>query len=123
MASNLLSPEERSGVTVVRVNEKKLYQQAAQAFRTEMLGLLETPRLKLLLDLSQAAVMNSSALGVVILAYDRVNRDGGRFAVCGLSPILRELFERMHLNELFTVVGTAEEGIRLLSGDKKIPAR
>jgi anti-anti-sigma factor len=123
MASNLLSLEERSGVTVVRVNEKKLYQQAPHAFRAEMLGLLDQTRPLLLLDLSDVAVMNSSALGVVILTYDRVNKEGGKFALCGLSPILEELFVRMHLNELFQVVKTAEEGISFLTGAKNIPAK
>ena len=123
MASNLLSVEKRSGVTVVRVNETKLYQQAAHAFRAEMLGLLDQEHPLLLLDLSDVAVMNSSALGVVILTYDRVNKEGGNFALCGLSPILEELFVRMHLNELFPVVKTADEGISLLAGAKNIPAK
>jgi len=69
------------------------------------------------------AVMNSSALGVVILTYDRVNKEGGKFALGGLSPILEELFVRMHLNELFPVVKTADEGISLLAGAKNIPAK
>jgi anti-sigma B factor antagonist len=123
MASNLLSLEKRSGVAVVRVNEKKLYQQAANAFRAEMLGLLDQAHRLLLLDLSDVTVMNSSALGVVILTYDRMNKESGKFALCGLSPILEELFIRMHLNELFPVVKTAEEGVSLLTGAKNIPAK
>jgi anti-sigma B factor antagonist len=123
MASNLLTLETRKGVTVVRVNEKKLFQRAAHTFRTEMLGLLDQGLSLLLLDLTNVAVMNSSALGVVILSYDRMNKEDGKFALCGLSPILEEVFVRMHLNELFPVVKTEDEGISLLAGAKNIPAK
>jgi anti-sigma B factor antagonist len=126
MASPLLTLDTRNGVTVVRVNEKKLFQRAAQAFRSDMLGLLEQGHRLLLLDLSLVAVMNSSALGVVILSYDRMNREDGKFVLCGLSPILEEVFVRMHLNELFPVVRTEDEGISLLTGAagaKNIPAK
>ncbi len=123
MASTLLTLETRKGVTIVRVNEKKLFQRAAQAFRSEMLGLLDQGHSRLLLDLTDVAVMNSSALGVVILSYDRMNKEDGKFALCGLSPILEEVFVRMHLNELFPVVKTEDEGVSLLTGAKNIPAK
>jgi len=123
MASTLLTLETRKGVTLIRVNEKKLFQRAAQTFRSEMLGLLDQGFKLLVLDLTNVAVMNSSALGVVILSYDRMCKEDGKFALCGLSPILEEVFVRMHLNELFPVVKTAEEGISLLTGAKNIPAK
>jgi anti-anti-sigma factor len=123
MSDPLISIIDRGGVTVVTVNSRKLYQQAVPVFRKEMLGLIEQGRRSMLVDLSGVDVMNSSALGVIILAYDRVTKEGGHFAVAGLGAILKELFERMHLGELFPLAGDVEEGIAVLSGQKNIPAQ
>ena len=123
MSDPLISIVDRGGVTVVTVHSRKLYQQAVPVFRTEMLGLIEQGHRSVLVDLSGVDVMNSSALGVIILTYDRVTKDGGRFAVAGLGSILKELFERMHLGELFPLAGDVEEGIAVLSGQKNIPAQ
>jgi anti-anti-sigma factor len=123
MENKMITTEERNGVAVARVHENKLYHQAVQAFRSELLGLIDRgPRL-IVVDLSEVAVMNSSALGVIILTYDRLQKEGGALALCGLCPILEELFLRMHLNELFPVVRTADEGVSILTGPKNIPAK
>ena len=123
MDTKMITTEERNGVVVARVHENKLYHQAVQAFRSELLGLIDQGARPMVVDLSEVAVMNSSALGVIILAYDRLQKEGGALALCGLCPILEELFLRMHLNELFPVVKTADEGAAVLSGQKNIPAK
>ncbi len=123
MPESMLDIADRGEVTVASVRCRKLYQQAVPAFRAEMLGLVEQGRRSVLVDLSGVDVMNSSALGVVILTYDRVTKAGGRFAVAGLGAILKELFERMHLGDLFPMAGSVEEGVAVLSGQKNIPAQ
>lgn len=123
MPESMLSVADRGGVTVATVKCRKLYQQAVPAFRAEMLGLVEQGCRSMLVDLSGVDVMNSSALGVVILTYDRVTKEGGRFAVAGLGAILKELFERMHLGELFPLAGDVEEGVAALNGQENIPAQ
>jgi len=123
MQESMLSIADRGGVTVATVRCRKLYQQAVPAFRAEMLGLVEQGCRCVLIDLNGVDVMNSSALGVVILTYDRVTKEGGRFAVAGLGAILKELFERMHLGDLFPMAGSVEEGVAVLSGQKNIPAQ
>jgi anti-sigma B factor antagonist len=123
MPDPLISTVTRNGVTVVHVHARKLYQQTVPAFRAELLSLVDQGHRAVLVDLSGVDVMNSSALGVIILTYDRVNKEGGKFAVAGLGTILKDLFERMHLGELFPIVKGEEEGTALLSGDIKIPAQ
>jgi len=123
MATPLTSTELRNGITVVRVHEKKLYQNAVPRFREEVLGLVDRGRRLILIDLTGVEVMNSSALGVIILVHDRLSKEGGRLALCGLSPILNELFQRMHLGQLFPMLKGEEEGLALLSGQKNIPAK
>jgi anti-anti-sigma factor len=123
MESKMITAEEQNSVTVVRVHKNKLYQQAVQTFRSELLALLDQGRLLLVVDLTEVVVMNSSALGVIILTYDRLQKEGGALVLCGLCPILEELFLRMHLNELFPVVKTADEGVSILTGQKNIPAK
>jgi anti-anti-sigma factor len=98
------------------VHERKLYQSVVDAFRREVLAQIAAGRKRLVVDLSSVDVMNSSALGVIILAHDRLSKEGGRLALAGPNPMLRELFMRMHLNDLFPLTGSVEEGIREVSG-------
>jgi anti-anti-sigma factor len=123
MSDPLISTVTKNGVTVVHVHARKLYQQTVPVFRSEMLALIDRGHRAVLVDLSGVDVMNSSALGVIILTYDRLSKEGGRFAVAGLGTILKDLFERMHLGDLFPMVKGEEEGTALLAGDKNIPAQ
>jgi anti-sigma B factor antagonist len=121
--TTVIQVTECGGAAVVRVLEKKLYQQAVPSFREEMLALSGERRCGVVLDLSGVAVMNSSALGVVILTHDRLQKQGGMLALCGLTPVLEEVFRRMHLYDLFPIVATVEEALEALRKAKKIPGQ
>jgi len=122
MDNAILQIQNITGICVVRINSKKLYQHESARFRGEMIALLETGCQHLVLDLSEVRVMNSSAIGVVLLSADQVKKRGGELAVGGLNPLLKELFERMYLNTLFAIVETADQAVSLIQGHKKIPA-
>ncbi len=122
MDGAILQTERTGGVAVVRVLAKKLYQTELDRFRNELLALVEGGENRLVLDLTSVGVMNSAAIGVVLLVSDRARKSGGKFAVAGLSRLLQELFERMYLNTLFPVTRTADEAVALFKGNKKIPA-
>jgi len=114
--------EKKGDVTVVRLLESRLYQQAVGPFRETMLALVEQGIRKIVVDLSGVEVMNSSGLGVLILVWDRLSKKKGKMAVSGLNPLLRELFVRMKLVDLFQVTETVDQAIRKAGGNKKIPA-
>jgi anti-sigma B factor antagonist len=113
MKQSILSVEQSGDVALIRVHEKKLYQKVVTPFQDEMIAVVDQGHKKLVVNLSEVDVMNSSGLGVLILLWDRLNKEGGKLVITGLRPIMFELFTRMRLDTLFPVVGSEEEAIGL----------
>jgi anti-sigma B factor antagonist len=123
MEEMVCTVHDEGGATVVRVIEKKLYQNTVVPFQKRMVSLIDAGKKKLVVNLSEVEVMNSSGLGVLILTWDRLSKEGGRLVIAGLCPMMEELFQRMRLDLLFTLAGTEDEALRLIGADKKIPAK
>ena len=121
MNNPILQIKKAGDVCVVRIDSKKLYQNEAARFREEMMVLLGKSCRSLVLDMSEVRVMNSSAIGVVLLVSDQLKKKNGKFAVGGLSPLLKELFERMYLNTLFDVADTPEQAVSLIQNAGQNP--
>ena len=109
-------------IAIVRVTETKLYANVVYQFQNTIISLIDKGEKNLIIDLTQVDVMNSSSLGVLILAWDRLSKENGKLVIVGLCPLLDELFERMKLDLLFRIAKTEEEAIDQIRGDKKIPA-
>ena len=122
MGKKMLQTEESGDITIIRVTEKKLYQDTITPFQEKMVSLMDEGRRKLIVDLSDVDVMNSSGLGVLILTWDRLSQEDGHLVIAGLGSLMQELFKRMRLDLIFTVVKTTEEALQIIRGDKKIPA-
>lgn len=122
MNKSILRVEESGEISVIRITEKKLYQNSVASFQEKMISLLDAGKRNLIIDLSEVEVMNSSGLGVLILTWDRLIKEDGKMVVMGLGTLMEELFQRMRLNLIFTMAETEEEAFRIIRGDKKIPA-
>lgn len=118
--ADILTLDERDGITTVTLLERKLYQRAVTVFQETMMSLLEKEEegRKFLIDLSGVEIMNSSGLGVLILTREALNRVGGELVVVGLRPFMKELFQRMRLDLLFRVEEGVEEGRKRLGGSQ-----
>ena len=114
--------EESGDVTIIRITEKKVYQDTITPFQEKMVSLMDEGRRNLIVDLSEVDVMNSSGLGVLILTWDRLSQEDGKLVITGLGSLMEELFQRMRLDLIFTVAKTTEEALQIIGGDKKIPA-
>ena len=122
MNQSVCTVHQEGEITVVRITEKKLYQNAVIPFQNTIISLLDGGNRILIVNLAEVEVMNSSSLGVLILAWDRLSREEGKLLITGLCPLLDELFKRMKLDLLFQITKTEDEAVRLLRGGKKIPA-
>ncbi len=111
MKEKVIEIQDKDGITFVRVGEKRVYQNIVVPFQEELISIIDQGNERLIIDLSEVDVINSSGLGVLILASDRLNKIGGKLVVMGLSPLLKELFQRMRLNTLFIVVESQEEAL------------
>jgi anti-anti-sigma factor len=112
MSEKILQIESRGDFYIVAIRAKKLYQNESVRFREEMVSFLETGCRYAVLDLQEVRVMNSSAIGVILLTADQLRKRDGKLAVVGVNDLLMELFERMYLHTLFDVRKTAEEALQ-----------
>jgi len=69
------------------------------------------------LDLSNTNFFGSAFIEILFLAWNRLNaREGGKFCISGLTPYCREVIEVTHLDRLWEICQTQEEGVNRLLG-------
>jgi anti-sigma B factor antagonist len=66
------------------------------------------------LDLAQVAYLNSAGLGLLVNIRFKVRKSRGRLALCGLSAGLVQLFRSCCLEQLFTIVKSRDEALRIV---------
>ena len=70
------------------------------------------------LDLSSTTFFGTSFLGTLIRVCNRLRaREGGRLAVCELTPHCAKVLRVTHLDGLWDVFGSQEEALSALSVD------
>lgn len=114
MESEILRIEHDEHVVILRLTEKKLYQHAVPEFQETVKRLVEQGKTHYLIDLSIVELMNSSALGVLILLADGVRKNNGRMVVTGYNRLLEELFERMRLDTLFQMIKDPQAALQTI---------
>jgi len=101
--------EEMPGVVVVRVQPRRIFLDLADRFREELLRLVRETEGAVILDLSQVNVMNSTALGTLIVVSDLMKKSSRPFFVASPGKVLREVLERMRLDTLLPVRTSVEQ--------------
>ena len=99
---------------MICINEKKLYQHAVPEFQETVKNLVDQKKTHFVVDLSPVELMNSSAIGVLILLVDGVRKNQGKMAVTGYNRLLEELFERMRLDTLFQMIKDPDAAIQTI---------
>jgi anti-anti-sigma factor len=84
---------------------------SAPTLGERLTGMLATPGRRLLLDLSKLEYISSAGFRVLLLAGKRAEGGGHRFALCGVSGKVRQLFDLGGFLDLFTISSSREEGI------------
>ena len=74
-------------------------------------GSLSIPGARLVVDLRQLEYISSAGFRILLLAAKRAEEAGSRFALCGLSAKVRQLFDLGGFLDIFTISGSREEGI------------
>ena len=109
----------KGDVNIITVKERRIFLQIAEAFREELVTFIDQGANRLIIDLSRVSVMNSSGLGVLILARDKLRKRNGKIVLCGMQHVMAEIFSRMHLDSFFAIVPDLEGAIRLLQEEAK----
>jgi anti-sigma B factor antagonist len=58
---------------------------------------------QLVVDLSKVTYIDSSGLAVLIEAMQKVEKDGGKFAIVGMQETVRSIFDIARLDQVFRI--------------------
>jgi len=126
MAGNYqhIAASEQSGVLVLSVNIERLSSyELAEAMGRELLEAVSGKSApKVVVDLSKLGYLSSVGYGPLITLRSRVRESGGRLILCGLSGVVKEMFEATRLlinpsspKSLFEFKQTVDESVVALS--------
>ena len=102
--------------TTVLFPQGRIDHASAEQFRAALAPhLAGAGRDRLVVDLSGVEYISSVGLRVLMLASKQVKAQGGSLAVCGLGPVVREIFEISRFNLVLDVFPALREALAGLS--------
>jgi anti-sigma B factor antagonist len=110
-----VNPEisEVDGVTVIALNEP-IDVGRALALRDLLGERIDSPAARVLVDLSNVKLVDSSGIGILVTAHRRADGQGARFALAGATGTVARVFEMTRTNKLLDLHPTVEEGVAAL---------
>ena len=106
--------EEISGVTVARLLEKKILDEAnIDALGQEMFALVDKDgRKKIILDFTLVEYLSSAALGKLITMHKKTGTAGGKLALCCIQKDILDVFKITQLNKVLTLCTDLDDAIK-----------
>jgi stage II sporulation protein AA (anti-sigma F factor antagonist) len=109
--------QETTGANVlVLIPEGRLDSNTVAEAESDLLARIEPGDRRVVLDLAGLDYISSAGLRLVLLAAKRLKQAGGRLALCGLRPQIREVFEISGFVSILTVVGSRQEAEAAVAG-------
>lgn len=105
--------EEISGVTVARLLEKKILDEAnIEALGQELFALVDKDgRKKIVLDFTLVEYLSSAALGKLITMHKKVTTAKGKLALCSIQKDILDVFKITQLNKVLTLCANLDEAM------------
>ncbi|MGQ9560710.1 MAG: STAS domain-containing protein [Candidatus Oleimicrobiaceae bacterium] len=110
-----ITVEERQGIKVVKLREKRLDSPLAPKLKTELLMLLAAPPYKILLDLGEVEYADSSGLGALLLGVRQARDKGGKLVLTNVQKRVADLIRIARLDEILPTVGSEQEAVVVLN--------
>ena len=107
--------EEISGVTVARLLEKKILDEAnIEALGQELFALVDKDgRKKIVLDFTLVEYLSSAALGKLITMHKKVTTAKGKLALCSIQKDILDVFKITQLNKVLTLCTNLDEALTI----------
>ena len=106
---------ERDGIKVVHLHGPIDVSQA-MVLRDLLGSQIDSPSARVLLDLTDVALIDSSGIGILVTAHRRADSQGARFGLAGASGTVARVFEMTRTNKLLSIFDTVDEGVAGLGG-------
>jgi len=89
---------------------------AVKTFEDELDNLKKVGLVRIVVDLQFVRFINSTALGALVKTNRSLASNGGKLAVSRPSTFCRDIFERVGINRILTVVGSVEDAVSAVRG-------
>lgn len=105
--------EEISGVTVARLLEKKILDEAnIEALGQELFALVDKDgRKKIILDFSLVEYLSSAALGKLITMNKKVTTASGKVILCNIQKDILDVFKITKLDKVLTLCSNLDAAL------------
>lgn len=119
-AAPLLSLSVRGGVLVIDVAAAQLSALGmADDFTVELERLLTArSERRWVMNFGAVAFLVTPVIGTLIRINNALREAGGRLALCGLSPNIRQVLKLVRLDETVSFAREVEEAVGLLGGER-----
>ena len=115
--------QERYDAIVLAISGRFLGSIDGPDFKNRIDELIEQNRTHVVVDLSEAEMMDSSGIGVLIAAHASLRRKGGALRLARLEAKIRPLFMMTNLlGTVFDTYDTVEEAAKSFRADPPQPA-
>lgn len=98
-----LMTEMQNGRTVVSVREERLDAHNSNELKDRIHKILEDGAHSLIVDLGQVQFIDSSGLGALLSGYKNASLRSSAFALAGLQPRVKSMFELTRLHRVFDI--------------------
>lgn len=106
---------EQDGVKIVHLHGPIDVSRAMEL--RDLLGAqIDSPSARVLLDLGDVTLIDSSGIGILVTAHRRADGQGARFGLAGATGTVARVFEMTRTNKLLSLHDTVAEGVAALSG-------
>ncbi|MCW2967027.1 MAG: anti-sigma-factor antagonist [Solirubrobacteraceae bacterium] len=106
---------ERDGVTVLHLHGPIDVSRAMEL--RDLLGAqIDSASARVLVDLSDVSLIDSSGIGILVTAHRRADGQGARFGLAGAAGTVARVFEMTRTNKLLSLYATVDEGVAGLGG-------
>lgn len=105
-----MKEQQVEGITVLEV-KGRLDSTTSPVLGDRLTAMLGAANARVLVDFSQLEYISSAGFRVLLLAAKRADQSTARFALCGISGKVRQLFDLGGFLDLFSISATREEGI------------
>ncbi|MBU1100269.1 MAG: cyclic nucleotide-binding domain-containing protein [Bacteroidetes bacterium] len=108
---NVLSEKEINGIIVVSVNLYRCNIKHSAAFREYLNEIIEKGSTKLLIDLQQCRILDSTFLGTLVASLRKVTSRGGDLRLVTNDKVKTWLFMVTRMDKVFSIYNNADEAM------------
>ncbi len=103
--------QEAAGSALVLVPTGRIDSSNARRFEDVVIAALDGGATNVLLDLGGLAYISSAGLRVILMAAQKLKAKGGALRLCGLAPMILEVFEVSGFSKLIPIHKDRGDGL------------